>query len=163
MDLQSIERLVLVGGGVGINPFQSMVQDMKHSEDWLPRKLRVLYATKAVSPIKPEEILFLNELRSSISEMQKSCDAEFKLFLTGVGLQDIKEMEQRDSRVETVMETVARRITEKDLDEALGAESSREQTLVYVCGPKAMTDNFVEYIGSRKGMEKKRVMCEKWW
>ena len=58
---------------------------------------------------------------------------------------------------------MAGRITDKDLDEALGDETDRERTVVYVCGPQVMTDTFVEYLGSRKGMTKERVLCEKWW
>lgn len=180
---------------MGINPFQSMVQDMRNSSDWLPRALKVLYATKAVSPIQSKEILFVNELREGISEIHRrstnvsdikykeemqtlkegeksalkqvqACDAELKLFLTGVELQDIEEIEHPKPQklsLQSAMKIVAGRITEKDIDEALGDVSDRERTLVYVCGPKVMTDTFVKYIGSREGMDTKRVLCEKWW
>lgn len=165
---------------MGINPFQSMIQDMFlgsiRQQRWTPRELRVLYATKAVVPINPDEILFLNELGENIAEMKRNhrgnnknsmdttsgssavnWDAEFKVFLTGVKPEDIKTSPHLPKR------TVAGRITEKDLDEALGDKKNREGTLVYVCGPRVMTDTFVEYLGSQKGMTKERVLCEKWW
>lgn len=108
----------------------------------------------------------LKEREKPDFKLVHSCDAELRLFLTGVELKDIQKMdpnEEQKRQLNTAMKVQAGRITEKDLDEVLGEVPGRERTLVYVCGPKTMTDTFVEYISSREGMEKQRVMCEKWW
>jgi hypothetical protein len=66
--------------------------------------------------------------------------------------------------------TWARRMGKGDLVGALdgwrGGEEGgkgREGTICYVCGPQKMTDEVVEFLGEQEGMEKGRVLCEKWW
>ena len=56
-----------------------------------------------------------------------------------------------------------RRPAEKDLYDALGPEEERSNVVAYVCGPPAMTDSFVDILKEAKGMEPRRVFCEKWW
>lgn len=56
-----------------------------------------------------------------------------------------------------------RRFEEKDLETALGPIAERESTVAYVCGPLPMTDWAVEVLRTSKGMDEKRVLCEKWW
>ncbi|ETI26387.1 hypothetical protein G647_03164 [Cladophialophora carrionii CBS 160.54] len=62
-----------------------------------------------------------------------------------------------------VQPTQYRRIQEHDLEEALGPEDRRDTVIVYVCGLPAMTDQFVAWFRTQRGMEEKRVLCEKWW
>lgn len=66
--------------------------------------------------------------------------------------------------------TWARRMGDRDLVGALDgwrggneAGEDREGTVCYVCGPQKMTDEVVEILGRQEGMEKGRVLCEKWW
>jgi len=60
---------------------------------------------------------------------------------------------------------VQRRITTEDLVEALGPD--KRFAVVYVCGVPSMTDKFVASLTEPSpkgiGMEKHRVLCEKWW
>ena len=56
-----------------------------------------------------------------------------------------------------------RRITHEDLLDAIGPVAERRGVVVYVCGPRMMTDDFVEVLMRAEGMEEKRVLCEKWW
>lgn len=60
-------------------------------------------------------------------------------------------------------ECTPRRITEDDIETALGAVGDRAGTVVYVCGVKEMTDRFVESAGRMEGMSPDRVFSEKWW
>lgn len=67
--------------------------------------------------------------------------------------------------------TRAGRMREGDLVGALdgwkktggGVGGGREGTVCYVCGPRKMTDEVVEFLGRQEGMEEGRVLCEKWW
>ncbi|KAL1841435.1 hypothetical protein VTJ49DRAFT_7050 [Mycothermus thermophilus] len=56
-----------------------------------------------------------------------------------------------------------RRITVRDVGEAIG--SDKDSTVVYICGVPTMTDEFVQALVSPDdfGMEKNRVLFEKWW
>jgi hypothetical protein len=66
--------------------------------------------------------------------------------------------------------TWARRMRGSDLVGALdGWRGSKENgegrdgTVCYVCGPQRMTDEVVAFLGEQEGMERARVLCEKWW
>lgn len=57
-----------------------------------------------------------------------------------------------------------RRIGKEDVARALGEDSEeRAKSLIYVCGPQAMTDEFVDMIKGFEGVRPQRVLCEKWW
>jgi hypothetical protein len=56
-----------------------------------------------------------------------------------------------------------RRMTVGDVEDAVGRD--KEAALVYVCGVPGMTDEFVDALVSPEGfgMERGRVLFEKWW
>lgn len=56
-----------------------------------------------------------------------------------------------------------RRISQQDLKAAVGDESARRETVAYVCGPPAMTDEIVKVLQGMLGDDKKKVFYEKWW
>ena len=56
-----------------------------------------------------------------------------------------------------------RRITTTDLTEAIGPEKDRSSTVAYVCGPPEMTDQFVAFLRETQGMDRNRILYEKWW
>ena len=62
-----------------------------------------------------------------------------------------------------------RRITVEDVVRAAGGESGSDRrfAVVYICGVPAMTDEFVEALTDPAsgwgGMDRHRVLCEKWW
>lgn len=85
-----------------------------------------------------------------------------KLCLTGTGADGSIEHGKFPNR------TFARRIQTSDLVQALdglkeGSQDDRSRTVCYVCGPPAMTDEFVAYLALQRGMSAERVLCEKWW
>ena len=54
-----------------------------------------------------------------------------------------------------------RRITDHDLQQVLGAIDT-DNILVYLCGPPTMADSLMSRL-KQLGVNKDRVMCEKWW
>ena len=52
---------------------------------------------------------------------------------------------------------------EKDLINAIGPVVGRKGVVAYVCGPPPLTDWAVEVLRLAEGMDKERVLCEKWW
>ncbi|KAK3720159.1 hypothetical protein LTR37_003983 [Vermiconidia calcicola] len=126
-----------------------------------PREIHFIYGTKATSELERQQILFLPRLMDLISA---SADPKvtLSLFLTGTGEGGRIENGKLPNR------TFARRITTTDVVEALdgydvGAKSARSRTVCYVCGPPAMTDEFVDSLSQQPGMARERVLCEKWW
>ncbi|RMZ87786.1 hypothetical protein DV736_g4988, partial [Chaetothyriales sp. CBS 134916] len=88
---------------------------------------------------------------------QQECAAiENAVFVAGgVGMNPIMSMQAH--RVQR------RRIGHQDLLAALGPESEWAKTVVYVCGVPQMTDEFTNFLRKQKGLEDKRILCEKWW
>ena len=78
------------------------------------------------------------------------------------------DMRNRYSRpmeeVINIHSTSARRIDREALHDAVNHtdEDWRKNTVVYICGPPRMTDEF-EKLYLDMGMEKGRVVTEKWW
>ena len=56
-----------------------------------------------------------------------------------------------------------RRFEATDLEAALGPAEERDGVVAYVCGPPLMSDWAVGVLDRSKGMDQKRVLCEKWW
>lgn len=158
--------MVLVAGGVGINPLMSMlssIADMKamRGDLGLGFEVKLLYTTRMLP--RAEEILFLSRLTRVFEFLY--LDGNLQLFLTSVseaGTQDTNDITGLglDSLNMSVQH---RRINEQDLEEALGLPKKRAGTVAYVCGVPTMTDDFVEKIKAAEGMQEDNVLSEKWW
>lgn len=167
-EFRNIDNVVLVAGGVGINPIMSMVSamDLQGAKRMggLPPRLRVLYTSKRGTNDdgKSEEVLFEERLKAiAVKRAQKKDDVDFRYTFFNTSKNVTHESEEQS--VPENMQLRRRRITPDDLMEALGPEEKRENTLVYVCGLPAMTDDYVKLLRDAPGMEEKRVLCEKWW
>ncbi|EME49579.1 hypothetical protein DOTSEDRAFT_68379 [Dothistroma septosporum NZE10] len=165
LDIGRIDRLVLVAGGVGINPLISIFSQLiRNHEQARPREIHFLYATKADSELDPQRILFLPRLMDLVAAVANP-NITLSLFLSGTGDDGPIEHGKLPNR------TFGRRLVERDLQNAIsgykqgvfGAEHDRLGTLCYVCGPPRMTDEIVEFLRNEKGMSEARVLCEKWW
>lgn len=159
LDVRSIKRLVLVAGGVGINPLISILAHLMQAQQQRQRPADIvfLYSTKASGlPIKIDEILFLSRLKNLLDDADGT-RLELRLFLTGVTDGDVSRSNELPPH------TIARRISEGDLEDSLGVPEARDGTVCYVCGPQAFTDQAVDFLSSCKGMVSERVLCEKWW
>lgn len=165
---RNITRLVLIAGGVGINPLISILSHLiQLHPSQRPEEIHFLYGTKtSESEPDPQSILFLPRLMDLVSAAAEPLDVTLSLFLTGptghVGGEKIEHGKLPNR-------TWARRIGERDLVGALDGwkrsegGKGRDGTVCYVCGPQRMTDEVVEFLGRQEGMEKGRVFCEKWW
>lgn len=123
-----------------------------------PSSIRFVYATKVEEgPIDGDRILFLSRL----TELVKAANhpgVRLDLYLTGCSQSDVDKGRNLPAQAHVG------RITDADLDAALGDDmAGRTSTVCYVCGPPRMTDTFVETLATRDGMDRDRVLCEKWW
>ena len=160
-----IQRAVFIAGGVGINPIMSMLSAMHEAGPnrlgGMVKEVRVLYTArpeKNTQTGEDEAILFAKRLRGIADHWKDHEQVNFRYtqFITGITSERIDQPPGAQS-------TQYRRITQRDLDDAMGPEGQREHTVVYVCGLPAMTDEFVDYLKRAPGMDEKRVLCEKWW
>jgi ferredoxin-NADP reductase len=154
--------VVFIAGGVGVNPVMSMVSTMHElgfregEVGGMVRKVRVLYGTKTENG---ERILFYDRLKRIAEHWKENRDVDFQfiLFETGTSSSSLSGAHQPEVKHNS------RRMVHADLFEALGPEDDRANTVVYVCGPPSMTDEFVQLLQNAPGMEDRRVLCEKWW
>ncbi|KAJ9664287.1 hypothetical protein H2201_005279 [Coniosporium apollinis] len=163
IDIRSINKVVFVAGGVGINPLISILAHLRQTDE-MPREVHFLYTTKpppaAGSKLKANEILFLDRLMAfAASPSAAESRIHLQLYLTG-----------SSGSVPAKLDAPSfpgmihhRRIERADLAAAVGPPSEAERTVVYVCGPARMTDEFVEFLRGVEGMDERRVLCEKWW
>jgi NAD(P)H-flavin reductase len=168
---KDINRLVLIAGGVGINPLISILSHLiQLHPSQRPEEIHFLYGSKtSESEPDPQTILFLPRLMDLVSAAAEPLDVTLSLFLTGpTGYEDGEKIEHG----KLPNRTWARRIGKRDLVGALdgwrgsssnAAGEGREGTVCYVCGPQKMTDEIVEMVGKVEGMNADRVLCEKWW
>ncbi|KAL1311169.1 hypothetical protein AAFC00_001368 [Neodothiora populina] len=157
VDYTGIESVLLVAGGVGINPLVSIFSHLLQ-QSHPPRTLEFIYSTKIEGGrIDGSHILFLKRVMGLLKEAS-NYKTNLELFLTGASKDEISKATGLPSDVHLG------RITPSDLDNALGHDIQRRtKTLAYVCGPPRMTDEIVSYLASREGMTGERVLCEKWW
>ncbi|KAL9094524.1 MAG: hypothetical protein Q9165_003083 [Trypethelium subeluteriae] len=149
---QSVKRLVIIAGGVGINPLISILAHLNYKKA-MPPSVQFLYSTKVGqhSP-KLKDVLFLDRLRSILKGNEDRM--RLSLFITGQRL---------DLESESSMDLHYRRIGQHDLKEALGPVSERRNAFCYVCGPQSMTDEIVARARDEEGVVRNQVLCEKWW
>lgn len=159
---KEIRRVILVAGGVGINPLVSMLSAMAEDEN-KDLDVRFLYSLRDPKPAEgrdPARMLFLERIADVFASGRVK--GGLQLFLTGGGSAEKGE----DGTISWKGGEIpfrGRRITRDDLREAVGED--KEMALVYVCGVPRMTDDFVEWLKSEDGlgMPPERVLCEKWW
>ncbi|KAF4554149.1 Hypothetical protein D9617_5g070260 [Elsinoe fawcettii] len=110
-----VQRLVLIAGGVGINPLISILAHlMQQKPEDRPQEIVFLYGTKATgSPIDAKHILFLPRLKELI-EHEKQYGLQLRLFLTGV------TEKQLAGAIGLPSDVTPGRVTEADLDGSLG-------------------------------------------
>ncbi|KAL2037394.1 hypothetical protein N7G274_009879 [Stereocaulon virgatum] len=171
IDAASIERLVFVAGGVGINPLISILSHLHQNKNECPPRLDLLYSARIGDSGKLSSILFHERLRS-ILERGFGTSRNYKLFVTDtVKPNEVSDKNQSGAKSALKADTddvgegkvERRRFEEKDLIDAIGPVEKRGGVVAYVCGPPPMTDWAVSVLKGAEGMESNRVLCEKWW
>lgn len=145
-----VSRVVFVAGGVGVNPFMSMLSEIGHRAAG-DVDVRTAYATKV--PARGD-VVFLDRIAGLYADGRVK--GSFDLFATGEGTPpDGKGVATVHARRVAVAD-VERLVTEGNGDLA--------STYVYVCGPAAMTDEFVAGLTeSGLRLDPGHVVTEKWW
>ncbi|PYH91481.1 hypothetical protein BO71DRAFT_401351 [Aspergillus ellipticus CBS 707.79] len=176
--LAEIKTVVLIAGGLGINPLISMLSHLNNDDDetTTPRhpsfRIHVLYSTKlppgttddgALSETTLEQVLFLSRLRQIIRSQAQCRRLQISLELFITELRDTASPMLTDPPDNLTLH--ARRIGERDLRRVTGGPDGRvrpAETVCYVCGPQGMTD---ELVGSLEGFlgGREHVFYEKWW
>ena len=191
IELEHLKKVVFVAGGMGIkyadfslgchwtetdatisSPLISMLsQIVRRPGEYggsIPT-VHFIYASKG-----PEdghnlsEVLFLDRLQSLSKHLEGIGRRKFTL---DIFLSPFTKIQGALNETVHINDTGTRhgrfhrrRFTNEDLIKALGeSEEIRRGTVVYVCGPPAMTDAVVDFMSRQNEMSKERVLCEKWW
>jgi len=171
-----LRRLVLVAGGVGVNPLASIAahlaeQGRRRREAGAHIEVTFLYSLRHVSGEKKvDEMLFVERLAGFFGS--GDLRGHLRLFLTpgpyAGGGGDADEDGEQEGVVPCGgldVPYARRRIVPDDIVKALGPDS--RFAAVYVCGVPKMTDDIVRRLLAAPpegvGMEKHRVLYEKWW
>ncbi|KAL7794999.1 hypothetical protein V8C37DRAFT_375193 [Trichoderma ceciliae] len=149
------KKMVLVAGGVGVNPLMSMLSFMAEGKGKDAVDVSFLYASKLPQSGSLSDILFLDRITRIFG--QGRVKGEVKLYVTAAG--NTLSQETRDVNGAQA-EIHPRRLGVADVKAAIGAED-REGTMVYVCGPRTMTDELVEQLAAI--IDSRRVLTERWW
>lgn len=141
----------------------SIVSYLHQVTHQLPPRIEFLYTTRLPPSGNLHTLLFVDCLRRLFESDLKHHSRTFKLFLTQAPrVQEPPSLSWPVSS-EGDQQTLRRRISHEDLLNAIGPSTERSGTVIYVCGPPGMTDEFVGLLRAAEGMEEKRVLCEKWW
>lgn len=111
-----------------------------------------------------DQILFLSRLRQIIHSQSQSHRLRITLDLFITSLRDTSSpllLNQPDD-----LSIHSRRVSQDDLRTALtgpNGDIKPEETVCYMCGPPAMTDEFVAALRGLMGDGSDRVFFEKWW
>ena len=133
--------------------------------------MEFLYSVRKDPSSKAPSVLFLDRLRS-IFGRDFGPTRNFKLFVTKGGTYRGHDDEKRAAAINPIEadidcindgNTKFGRFREEDLINAIGPVDGRKGVVAYVCGPPPLTDWAVEVLRGAEGMEKERVLCEKWW
>lgn len=139
-----------------ISPLMSMLSYLNEDPPNPPITIQFMYTSK-IPRHGLDSILFLPRLRKLFAS-SASFGWSLNLYLTG-----ISPSSNPLSRTEGIQSIHPRRINHEDLIQALGPASERSRVVAYVCGPDAMTDEFLQVIRIQEGIAANRVLCEKWW
>ncbi|MCJ1382513.1 hypothetical protein MMC17_005626 [Xylographa soralifera] len=159
IDAAKVKRLVLVAGGVGINPLISIFAHIYGQAALKPEHIRFLYSSRGSSQ-KLDEILFYPRILKLMTA-RPSPNRTLELYLTGPS--NASHVAETHGSLTDEVSVRNRRISHEDLISALGPVKERKGVVTYVCGPARMTDEFVDVLQSAEGMTEDRVLCEKWW
>lgn len=155
-----LRKVVFVAGGVGVNPLVSMLSFLGEMERGRGFEVSFFYSMRDPGEGRREagKMLFLERVAGAFEGGEVK--GGLRLFLTspeGDGGRGMLPWSRGE------LEFEKRRMTVGDVAEVIGEDKG--VAVVYVCGVPQMTDEFVEGLTGEGGlgMEKERVLFEKWW
>ncbi|XP_060760988.1 oxidoreductase NAD-binding domain-containing protein 1 [Neoarius graeffei] len=138
--------LLLVAGGVGINPLHSI---LTHAADLLrvPRTYTPGHTHLCYSAKDTKELLFKNRIIGVCQEFPEKFSCSF-------------HVTRQDSEIEPELQsyTTSGRISQ----EVLRPHLNSGRTLCYLCGPPPMIESLSQDLQSL-GLSMNRILYEKWW
>ncbi|XP_028285037.1 oxidoreductase NAD-binding domain-containing protein 1 isoform X2 [Parambassis ranga] len=143
--------LLLVAGGVGINPLYSILlhtADLLHLNQALgDRGYNIGSAHLCYSAKNTQELLFKNSITEVCQEFPDTFSCDF-------------HVTQQSTDVDPQLQPFVNRgrITE----EVLQAHVDPQRTLCYLCGPPPMIETISKTL-MQLGLSKDRILFEKWW
>jgi len=142
--------LLLIAGGVGINPLYSIVRHVadisSDPEHKYTGKTTLLFSAK-----NADELLF----KESLVEISNRCPSILCKFFT-------TKRENDNHRISAnSIQSQNGRITESSLEEAISS-LDRSQLTCYICGPPPMIQH-VSDILRKLNIDESRIHFEKWW
>lgn len=152
------------------SPLISILSHLYQNPHQLPPSLKFLYSAGQGPSGNLTSVLFFDRLRGLFAQETPDSNRSFELFVTNSTLPTTKA--SKEQRKKYLSEDFAdgrpqklqyRRLLREDLINALGPVEGRSGTVAYVCGPQALTDWAVDRMSEAEGMQKERVLCEKWW
>lgn len=158
--LEGIQRIVFAAGGVGINPLMSMIDYIANETQESGIQVSILYGTKVPSDGNLGKVLFLDRIMNLLQ--QKIPTGKLKLFLTGYAPSRSNEFWYQDHGVNIV----TGRMTAGNILQDIHGGGGKDSALVYICGPPAMTDCFVNMLKAPEPagiISSANVKSEKWW
>jgi len=146
---QTLRNLVLVAGGIGINPLYSMLQEaVMHSARFPDLRCGTLLYSAAV----PSEMAYREHLQQLVRDAPW---LQLDLRVTrNYGVRARREP----------WDGAVGRIDAEAVWNAVGRGGGVDGALVYVCGPPSMTDELVAELGpGGRGLPLAQLRFEKWW
>merc|ERR1711953_1524463 len=135
------KRLVLVAGGVGINPILSMVRQLASNNDgW--KDIILIYSAR-----NWEDILYKDEV---LSLMKFLPQLRIRIYLT-----QVTSGEMPSSNLDQV-QFHSGRLAKENL---YFNEFSPDECVAYLCGPPQMSENVSDWLNGRIS----EINFEKWW
>lgn len=137
-----LQSLVLVAGGIGINPPYAMLQEALAHSSFMPnlRRITLMYSAATASELA---------YRDHIEDLAKT-DPRVQIDLRVTRGASEEPWHGKVHRI--------------DANAVLAAVGDAGSALVYICGPPQMTDQLVAELGpDGLGFPKDRIRFEKWW
>ena len=165
-DIASEDRDLLLTCSCDDSPLISILSHL-HQESILPQCVQFLYSTRQTSSSQ-SSILFHDRLRKIFSQSAKP-DHQLTLFRTGATSDKENRLVATHAQEQGIPQAAENvflkdmRMSEEDMEIALGPVNRRAEVLAYVCGPPVMTDWAVANLRAAEGMKSEQVLCEKWW
>lgn len=154
-----VQRVVLIAGGVGVNPLVSMLGEIRDRGEDV--EVKILYGSKMPRG-GLQEVPFLQRMAKMLQG--DSIQGSMDLFLTGSATLLPSRCDLPKWFQSGLIELHEGRMTSELVKATIGSGAT-VGTIVYICGPASMTDELADVVSRADDgvIEADRVMTEKWW